>query len=170
MTVAARHVLAHLELLGDAAGHVLKRQFHLEPQVAAAVDALLIAAATAEPESAEPAAVAAEDVAEHGENVVHVHAGTAAEPAESAALRAVEAELVVLLTLLGVVQHLVSLGGLLECLLGCLVAGVAVGVVFDGQLAVGLLDVVFRGVLGDAQYLVVISFLCHGCSVSACVA
>ena len=51
-------------------------------------------------------------------------------------------ELVVAGALLRVAQHLVRLGGLLEALLGFLVAGVPVGVALEGDLAVGLLDLV----------------------------
>ena len=47
---------------------------------------------------------------------------------------------VVLLALLGVRERVVGLLDLLEALLGRAVAGVAVGVVLAGQLAVGLLD------------------------------
>ncbi len=47
---------------------------------------------------------------------------------------------VVLLALLGVAQHVVSLGDLLEARLGLLVVGVAVGVVLAREFAVGLLD------------------------------
>jgi hypothetical protein len=73
------------------------------------------------------------------------------------------AELVVGRALLRVGEHLVGLLGLLELLFRRLAAFtlVAVRVVLHGQLAVGLLDVVLAGVLGDAEDLVVVA-LCHG--------
>ena len=64
------------------------------------------------------------------------------------------AQLVVLLALLGVADDVVGLGDRLEPLLGGLVAGVGVGVVGTRELAVGLLDVGRRRVLGDAEDLV----------------
>ena len=64
------------------------------------------------------------------------------------------AELVVLLALLGVGERLVGLADLLELLLRRLVARVLVGVVLARELAERLLDLVLRGVLGDAQRLV----------------
>ena len=137
----AGHILAHLEALGHTAGDVLQRELHLQPQVAATVDALAVLLAAAESAESAEAAVTAEDVAEHAEDVVHIHAATA-ESAE-AALRTVESELVVLTALVGVVQHLIGLGSLLKLLFGLLVARVAVGVVFDGELAVSLLYLVF---------------------------
>ena len=83
----------------------------------------------------------AEDVAEHRENVVHVHRRTT-EAAE-ATHRTVEAELVVLLPLLGVMQHVVSLSSFLELLLSLFVSGIAVGMIFDGYLSICFLYLLF---------------------------
>src|SRR6185503_724254 len=58
--------------------------------------------------------------------------------------------------LLGVAQDAVGLGRLLEPLLGLLVPRVAVGVVLHGQAPVGGLDLLLRGVAGDAEQLVVV--------------
>lgn len=160
VAMGADHVLAELELLGHARGHLLERQAHLQPQVRSTIARGLASATTAS--EASEAAMAAEDVAKHGEDVVHREAARAAKrTAASEAARGVEAKLVVLLALLRVVEHVVGLGGLLEFLLGRRVARVAVGVILDGELAVGLLDVGLRGVLGEAQYLVVVSLCCH---------
>ena len=110
--------------------------------------------------AAEPAAAPAEDITEHGEDVVHVHA-LAAEATEAAcATRSCKSELVVLLTLLWVVEHVVGLSSLLELLLSLLVARVAVRVVFYGYLSIGLLYLVLRGALVNTKHLIVISF-CH---------
>ena len=144
--VGAAHVLAYLELLGDTGRNLLKRKADLQAKVTAAVLRTTLLA-TAETAETTESAMAAEYVAEHGENVVH-RKTAAAETAESAG--GLKAELVVLLAFLRVVEHLVGLGGLLEFLLGFLVAGVAVGVVFDGYLAVGGLDLVVRGLLAYA--------------------
>ena len=103
--------------------------------------------------------MATEDVAEHREDVVHVHA--AAEAAEATSSRRVEPELVILPALVRVVQHFISFCSLLKFLLSCLVAGVTVWVVFDGKFAVRDLYLVFRGVAVHAQHLVIVSFLCH---------
>ena len=51
-------------------------------------------------------------------------------------------------------------GDFLELLFGFLVAGVFVGVILEGELAVGLLNLIIRGVLGDAEDFVIITF-CH---------
>ena len=93
--------------------------------------------------------MSSKDIAEHREDVVHVHLGTkAVEASESAACRSCKSKLVVLLTLLWVVQHVIGLCGLLEFLLSLFVARVSVRVIFDGNLSVCLLDVIFRGRLG----------------------
>ena len=63
---------------------------------------------------------------------------------------------VVVLALLGIRQHVVCLGDLLEALLGLLVALIAVGVVLAGELAVRLLDLLVGGVLADPEDLVVV--------------
>ena len=67
------------------------------------------------------------------------------------------AELVVGRALLGVLQGLVGLVDLLEFLFGRLVAGVAVGVEFLGELAIGGLQVLLAGAARHAQCLVVIA-------------
>ena len=105
--------------------------------------------------------MATEDVAEHGEDVVHRHA--TAESAERTSVagctaHACKAELVIAGTFLGIAQHVVGFGCLLELFFRFLVARVLVGVVLDGFLAVCLLYLVGRCVLVDPQYLVVISF------------
>src|SRR5947209_6257039 len=58
---------------------------------------------------------------------------------------------VVLLALLGVAEHVVGLGDLLEARLRLLIAGVAIGVVLARELAVGLLDLIGRGLLVHPQ-------------------
>ena len=74
-----------------------------------------------------------------------------------AAAREDRAAAVVLLALLGIRQDVVGLGDLLEALLGRGVPRVAVRVVLARELAVGLLDVVGRGLLVDPEDLVVVA-------------
>src|SRR3954470_7000300 len=93
-----------------------------------------------------------------------LEAAEAAEPAWEA-LRArrhvlvgapVGAELVVLAALVGVAEHLVGFVDLLEARFGHLVPGVHVRVVLAGQLAVGLLDLLVGGRLGEPQRRVIV--------------
>jgi hypothetical protein len=91
-----------------------------------------------------------------GVDVAERAAARAAAPAErvaagEAARPAGRAEAVVLLALGLVAEHVVGALDFLEAGLGLLVAGVAVGVVLPGQLAVGLLDIGFGGVAGNAE-------------------
>ena len=72
----------------------------------------------------------------------------AAEPARAGAGRHHLADLVVLLALLGVAEHVVRGGDLLEALLGVLVAGVRVGVVLLRELPVRARDVLLGRALG----------------------
>ena len=119
------------------------------------------------------AAAAAEEFAENVSQVAE-----AVKPAESGTAKACAAVasaaraevgvnsgktvLVVPRALVSVGQDFVGFPGLLEFFLGSLVAGVTVGVVLHGGLAVGLLYVVGAGILADAQHLIVISFcICH---------
>ena len=115
---------------------------------------------------------AAETAAEQiAEDVAQIHAAkTAAEAAPKAAgtltgaiagVYPGEAELVVPGALLFIAEDLVGLVYLLELLLGFLVAGVQVGVVFFRLFAVGAFDLILRSALGNAQHLVIISFFCH---------
>jgi hypothetical protein len=55
------------------------------------------------------------------------------------------------------VKHFVGLGDLLESLLGRLVPGVAVRVILEGELAVGLLDLLVARAAGYAERLVIVA-------------
>src|SRR5690606_3651699 len=68
---------------------------------------------------------------------------------------------VVQLSLLGVGEHRVRLVYLLEAVFGAGVSWVSVGMMFGGQLTVRAADVLLRGVLADAKYLVVVLELRH---------
>ena len=61
------------------------------------------------------------------------------------------AELVVLGAFLGIGKHFVGLGHLLELVFGGLVVGVLVGMMLDGQLAEGLLDLDLGGIAVDPK-------------------
>ena len=159
VTVRTGDILAYLEFLGHAVGDFLQAQFHLQAQVAAAV-LLWSATSAAASETAESSCVSAKDVAEHGEDVVHIHAG-ASEGVEASTARSIESEGVILLALLRVVQHIICLCSLLELFLGFFVARITVRVVFDGDRSIRFLNLVLCGVLGNAQHFIVVSFLCH---------
>ena len=70
-------------------------------------------------------------------------------------------ELVIALTLLRIAQYVIGLSQFLELLFGFLVPRVLVGVIFDSELAVGLLQFVGRSTLSYAEDFVVISLFCH---------
>ena len=160
ITVRTYDVLLQFELLCHTLGNLAQVQSYLYSEVGTAESWLLtLAAASKTSESSEPAeSSAAEYVAEHREYVIHVHA--AATESACTAIHACMAELVVLRLLLGVLQHAVCLGCLLELLLGLLVARVLVGVVFYSHLAIGLLYLIGCCTLVYAQHFIVVSF-CH---------
>ena len=72
------------------------------------------------------------------------------------------AKSIVSAALVGVRQDLIGLFGLFELFLGFLrrIALIAVRVVLHRELAIGLLDLVFACILGNAKNFVVITF-CH---------
>ena len=129
-------IRAYLEFLGDALIDFLKCQLHFQTQVTASV--LLRTTRTAETSES----VAAEDVAEHREDVIHVHAGTteAAEASEATThIGTVESKLVILLSGLRIVQYIIGLGSLLELLFSLFVTRITIGVVLDGYLTIRFL-------------------------------
>jgi hypothetical protein len=65
-------------------------------------------------------------------------------------------ELIVLSPLLQVSENLIGFRDLFEFLLGLFVPGVAVGMVFERELAVGLLNLFFARAALDAEHLVII--------------
>ncbi len=141
-----------------AAHGVDERQRHLRLDVGAAPGGPTGAGPRAAEQPAEHVAEAAgRPAAGPGEQVAQVEARDPAagvRPRPEAPAGAEQAARLVVLPALGVVgQDVVGLGDLLEPLLA---AGVLVRVQVAGQLAVGLLDVGRRGVLGDAEGRVVV--------------
>jgi hypothetical protein len=123
-----------------------------------------------------PPAAAVEQATEHVAQVADVlepegarGPARAAGPGatEHAAHRAQLADLVVFLALSGVADDVVGRRHLLEALLGGLVAGVRVGVVLAGQLAVRALDVLLGGRVAHPEDAVVVLLepLALGCHV-----
>ncbi len=100
-----------------------------------------------------------EDVAETiaaDVEVVTTGPATAGRPALEPADGTELADLVVLLALGFVAEHVVRRADFLEPFLGSVVAGVRVGMAGARQLSVGLGDVFGRGIFTDAQDLVVV--------------
>src|SRR5438132_6182621 len=98
----------------------------------------------------QPAQNVAEQVAEHRPGVVevrHVHA-----------VEAGMAVAVIALPLLGVAEHVVGLGRLLEFQVRLRVADIAIGMILHGQLAVGALDLLVVRVARHAEHFVIVSF------------
>src|SRR5215218_6608959 len=150
--VAGRRA-AQLERDGGAAHGLLEAESDLALDVAAAPGRGLRGPAAAE-QVAEQVAEAAQ-VLDPDPGAAGEAAPAAREPAEAAAAERARGQqpagLVVLGPLLGVGQHRVGPPDLLEPLLRRLVTLVGVGVVLLGELAVGLLDLGRRRVLGDAE-------------------
>jgi hypothetical protein len=112
------------------------------------------AATTASEKVAEQ--TAAEDVAEGVEDVVDIGELVKAGPREP-----LVTVTVVSVPFFLVPQDLEGLGGLLEPRLGLGVAGIAIGMVGQRELSVGLGDLFHRGIAGYAEHLVIIAFTCH---------
>ena len=70
-------------------------------------------------------------------------------------------ELIVPGPLVAVRKHLIGLVDFLKLSLGTFVTGVQIGVVLLRQFPIGLFDIVVRGRLLYAKYLVVVSFVSH---------
>ncbi len=146
----------------DGDGGAAYRLFQVEIQGVAQVRAALRAAARAT-----AGAAATEEIAEHiAEDVGEARpAETGASAPTHVRIDAGMAVLVVGRPLAGIGEDLVGLVGLLELVLGFLVARIAVRVVFHRQATVGLLQVRLAGATLNPQNLVKVSFR-HNLSVS----
>ena len=134
--------VAHLGLRAERRLDERHREVVPEVRAVTAAARAAPAAAAAAEERVEEAAEIPEKVLEALEDARELLGGGVAH-----ALEAREPELVVGRPLPVVGEHLVRLGGLLEPLLGRVVAGVAVRVVLDRELPVRPLDLVLRGSL-----------------------
>jgi hypothetical protein len=111
-------------------------------------DLEVVAQVGAAPRTAAPAAEAVaepEDVAEAAEDVAEVGEHRRVEALARALVHAGVTEAIVGRALVAVGEDGVGLGRFLELLLGGVVAGIAIGVVLERQLAVGALDLPVRG-------------------------
>ena len=90
-------------------------------------------------------ATPAEDVAEHGEDVVHGESAGCTErtAATKSTAWCIETELVVHLPFLRIMQHIVCFGGFLELCLCLRITRIAVGMILDGKFPVCFLYLVF---------------------------
>ena len=139
----------HLDVGAHAEQRFLERYFQIVAHVFAALRARPPASARAK-KVAETEEIA-QDVAEIGEL-----AGI-----ETSARRALQTGVAVAVIgrpLLRVAQDAVRLGGFLEAVLGARIVRVAVRVIFEGQLAVSALDILFPGLPAKTENLVIISF------------
>ena len=167
VTIGAGLLPVQRDLLGAAVSCFLKGQNHAGLDVVAFAGGVGVRAGR----TAEAAKSAAEQVAE---DVAQVYAAGTAEATAKTATEAAaglagpivgidpgKAELVIALAFFRVGKYIVRLVDFLELLLGGLVAGVQVGVVLFGELAVGAFDLGIGGVFADPQHLVIITFFCH---------
>jgi hypothetical protein len=92
------------------------------------------------------------------EDVEEVAEPDVLEVGERPALEAVEAIAVVGGARVGVAQHLVGFGRLLEARLALVVAGIDVGMALARQLTEGLFDLLLVGVARHAEHIVVVAF------------
>ena len=160
VAITTFHLLLHLKLLRHSRADFFEGEAGFQAQVATSV--LLrfgTSAAAKTAEAAEAAAHTATDVAEVREDVVDVGKSTATSKT-SGAIQSGFAKLVVALTLFGVAEHFVGFSSFFEFFLRFLIAGIFVGVIFHGHLAVGLFDVGIACALVDTQYFVIIE-ICH---------
>src|SRR5688572_2434126 len=159
----AGHLALHLDRLLDAGGDLLERQLEPHAQVVAATHRPFAPAAAAE-QVLEATAPAAAEVAHEGAQRVGQVEVVEADPAHAArhaGRRGLVAEAVVARAALGILEHLVGLGRLLELRLGRGVARVAIRMVLQGELPIGRLDGVLVGPALDAQHLVVVALGGH---------
>ena len=163
VTVGAGDLLLHLELLLYALVDLLEGEADASAKVGAAQDLTATAATSAEASEVKATeATTSEEVAEAAEDIFHRHASAeATATAGGAASDTGMTELVVALALLWIAQYVIGLSKLLELLFGLLVPGILVGVIFDGELAVGLLQLFGRSALSYAKDFIVISLFCH---------
>src|SRR5579872_3405648 len=136
---------------------LLEGQFQFIAQVAAA-PRLPRPAPRATAEKIAEAEEVAEDIRKIGEQrrvEVAAVAGARAHPGM--------AETVVLRPLLRVAQHAVGFRGFLEFFFRSGILAIAVGMILQGQAAVGALDLLLVGVAADSQDLVIIALARHGC-------
>ena len=144
MTMVTRLHARDAQLLLGALGNLVERHLDAHAQVGAALHTLGLTASTAAKDvtKATEAAKTTEQVAELTQDVLHRHAAAVAATTH---LLAGKTELVITGALVGVAEHIVGLGSLLEFLLGGLLLGIALALLFvrvilDGQFAVGFLQ------------------------------
>ena len=160
-TVGTKHAFVYLHLLLNSVHNLLKGKFHTDSYIAAPLYPLAASAAAKTAEATKTAAeMASENIPELAENILHRESAAAKTACTCRTVNSCVAETVVTLFLVGIAQHIICLGSLLELLLGFLVSRILVGMIFDGHFPVGLLYLFCRGILANSKDLIIISF-CH---------
>src|ERR1700682_6484942 len=149
---------ANFDLLVDAESRFFERDLHVVAQIGAALAPFAISrGGAAEKRFENSPAPAAKDFAENIERIME----TAAAPAH-ALRKGRMTEAIVSRALIGIDQDVVGFAELFEFFFGVRVVGVFVGVIFDGEFAVGALHFLLRRGARDGQHFVVIAlFRCH---------
>ena len=161
VAVTALHVFLEFEFLFYTGRDFLQVQFYLYPQVGAA-ELALTGLATAASKASE-SAVASEDVAEHGEDIVHRHA-LSSESSKSAgsgcSVHSGMSELIVTGTLVRIAQHFISFGCFLEFFFRFFIPRILVRMILYCFFCVCFFYNIKGGCFVHLQNFVIVSF-CH---------
>lgn len=108
-------------------------------------------------------ATAAKEISENiSENIREIHPGEIKSAGSTGSVEGGMTKLIILPPLLRIAQNRIGLRCLLEFLLGILVAGIHIRMIFFCQLSVSFLDLLLAGISVHAKDLIIISFLlCH---------
>ena len=141
--------------------HLLKGKFHTDSDITAPLYPMAASAATKSAKSTESATkVTSKNITELAEDILHRESASAKSATSGCSVYTCVSETVITALLVGIAEHIISLGSLLELLLSFSISRVFVGMILDGHFPVGLLYFVCRGFLAYAKHLIVISF-CH---------
>jgi hypothetical protein len=152
----ARLQFRNRNLLFGAQHGLLEGNLHVVTKVGAALRPGGITPLAAEQLVEDAARAAAKDFAENFKRVVE--SAAAKTTRARARVKGGVAVLVVSGALLRVAQRFIGFAQFFELLLGSLVARILVGMIFDGQFPIRLLDFLLAGVAVHAEDLVVIAF------------
>jgi hypothetical protein len=105
------------------------------------------------------AAATAENIAEHGKDIIHIHAASAEAAATAAVCKRLMPKLIVTRALISIMKDVVRLGCLFELFFRLFISRITVWMILHCKLAICRLNFIGSRILGNSKHLVIIALI-----------
>ena len=140
MTMITSYILTDFKLLGNTSRYFLHRKLYFQAQIIATI--LLPTSTATKSSKIRETSVTTKDIAEHREDIVHIHAAT--KSAKTTTLRTVKSKLIILLAFLRVTKNVIGFCCFLKFFFSLRIPRITIWMIFYRNLSICFFDVVIR--------------------------